>query len=611
MFDPVLRTAEKEKCKADKEKSEEKEADQNDPWNGLQYYIDGETGEHIVQKQNDSVLPSTAQPSASDLQLTETELSIHLNDISQVLETVSEGFLPPREDDGLQPERLRQDSESTHVSEVSYQSDETEVFQGFRQNEITLLPLENATSHVVDDASEQFDSYLHSFIQQQAHSNDNETTPSYIRLTSMEQRWQDVSNLLQLEGQSGELDDAFQLNTTSNSYAAIHESEIRPEDVLLRNVSLVPANLLNYTELRAQLATNASQQGGGDNSDAMDLDANNFFFPNDTSTQSGGFLQKFLKEEHLDDLAIDIPVDAENMSSVISSGSVDRGSDSALSSFGGSYSASPGASANGGGSNISDDGYGAGDFNDGDSMEGATGGESSNIWGYHESRYNLLGDRQIAGAIGPFGVERLQQGVAHNHTYEGRAEKPRDVGRSKIVARDKKVSPSEHRQLSRDHRRAREMNIPFSVDKIINLPIEAFTKLLQEHTELNDAQLTLIRDIRRRGKNKMAAQNCRKRKLGTIVNLEGEVSHLEKIKADLLKENFETSLKVEMAKNKFGSLYKQVFESLRDPSGNPYDPARYSLQQTTSGSIFLVPVNSTTEDTATHNGARRKKRPRE
>lgn len=300
------------------------------------------------------------------------------------------------------------------------------------------------------------------------------------------------------------------------------------------------------------------------------------------------------------------------MSSIISSGSIDSGSDSALSSYGGSsYSTSPGAGTNGGGSNMSDDGYSAGDFNDGDGTEGATGGESDNVWRYHESHYNLLGDRQIAGAIGPFGVERLQQGVAHNHTYEGRAEKPVDVRRSKVIARDKKYGASEHRQLSRDHRRAIEMNIPFSVEKIINLPIEAFTKLLQDHTELNDAQLSLIRDIRRRGKNKMAAQNCRKRKLGTIVNLEGEVSHLEKVKTNLLKDKFEMSLKVEMAKNKFGSLYKQVFESLRDPSGNPYDPARYSLQQTTSGSIFLVPVNSTAEDTAGHNGARRKKRPRE
>lgn len=38
--------------------------------------------------------------------------------------------------------------------------------------------------------------------------------------------------------------------------------------------------------------------------------------------------------------------------------------------------------------------------------------------------------------------------------------------------------------------------------------------------------MALVRDIRRRGKNKVAAQNCRKRKLETIVQLERELERL-------------------------------------------------------------------------------------
>ena len=50
------------------------------------------------------------------------------------------------------------------------------------------------------------------------------------------------------------------------------------------------------------------------------------------------------------------------------------------------------------------------------------------------------------------------------------------------------------------------------------------------HFDKNPFQVKLCRDIRRRGKNKVAAQNCRKRKLDTIEELQsqvGQVSFLE------------------------------------------------------------------------------------
>ena len=55
---------------------------------------------------------------------------------------------------------------------------------------------------------------------------------------------------------------------------------------------------------------------------------------------------------------------------------------------------------------------------------------------------------------------------------------------------------------SRDERKARELNLPFAVGEIIDLPIDAFNELLTHHT-LTEAQLNLCRDIRRRGKNKV------------------------------------------------------------------------------------------------------------
>ena len=51
------------------------------------------------------------------------------------------------------------------------------------------------------------------------------------------------------------------------------------------------------------------------------------------------------------------------------------------------------------------------------------------------------------------------------------------------------------------------MGLPIQVKHIIDLPKDEFNNLLSKD-ELTEKQLTLCRDIRRRGKNKVAAQNC-------------------------------------------------------------------------------------------------------
>jgi len=91
---------------------------------------------------------------------------------------------------------------------------------------------------------------------------------------------------------------------------------------------------------------------------------------------------------------------------------------------------------------------------------------------------------------------------------------------------------------SRDERKARELNLPFAVGEIIDLPIDAFNELLTHHT-LTEAQLNLCRDIRRRGKNKVAAQNCRKRKIDLISQLEEEVTRARQQKRNLMAEREE------------------------------------------------------------------------
>ena len=56
--------------------------------------------------------------------------------------------------------------------------------------------------------------------------------------------------------------------------------------------------------------------------------------------------------------------------------------------------------------------------------------------------------------------------------------------------------------LSRDERAAKNLHIPYSVQFIINCSMEEFTDLLNNKS-LDNKQIGLCRDIRKRGKNKV------------------------------------------------------------------------------------------------------------
>ncbi|XP_077591560.1 transcription factor NF-E2 45 kDa subunit [Stigmatopora nigra] len=141
---------------------------------------------------------------------------------------------------------------------------------------------------------------------------------------------------------------------------------------------------------------------------------------------------------------------------------------------------------------------------------------------------------------------------------------------------------------SRDERRAIALKIPFPMEKIINLPVDDFNELLTQYT-LTDAQMALIKDIRRRGKNKVAAQNCRKRKLDTIIHLERELGQLQVQRDNLVQERLEFQHSLSYIKCHLSELYTEVFSHLRDETGQPYSIDEYCLQQMGDGETYLVP----------------------
>jgi len=127
--------------------------------------------------------------------------------------------------------------------------------------------------------------------------------------------------------------------------------------------------------------------------------------------------------------------------------------------------------------------------------------------------------------------QKTSHSSATNIDFEGGAS-------SQFSASSSGAGLTASQRLSRDERKAKKLGLPFLVADIIDLPIDAFNELLTRHTMTED-QLMLCRDIRRRGKNKVAAQNCRKRKMDLISELEEQVISARSRKESLLAEREE------------------------------------------------------------------------
>ncbi|KAM3869233.1 transcription regulator protein BACH1b [Diretmus argenteus] len=123
---------------------------------------------------------------------------------------------------------------------------------------------------------------------------------------------------------------------------------------------------------------------------------------------------------------------------------------------------------------------------------------------------------------------------------EGASQSGKSPGVSSFNSGEDGESETEGDSESYTSERARQVQLPFSVDWIVDLSRNDFQQLLGQQS-LTREQLDFVHDMRRRSKNRIAAQLCRKRKLDCIYNLQCEIIKLKTEREKLIMEQSQLS----------------------------------------------------------------------
>uniref|UniRef100_A0A646QE32 Segmentation protein cap'n'collar n=1 Tax=Hemiscolopendra marginata TaxID=943146 RepID=A0A646QE32_9MYRI len=686
------------------------------PWDGLNYTIDSETGEHVILPENEeSGLVGDFDP---QLPLIEDDLltiasefeNLPLNDTLQLTDFVKT--------DNLEESKPVNDS----VKEDS---------------QIDSLDSSSLFGEISNNLTEGLEEELEGMIQTQFHMHPHgrplQARVPYLRTISMEQRWQDLANILSLPLAESEMHSSLTMvHGQHHNFTSVNSPYSNIDNcstILLRNASLAPPlpeisnnvsfnndigespNLATAVASSLSALTNSSEPMGDSSCQSTyNADGNSLVYPHNHSEinqTTEGFLSSILNDEDLQlmDMAMnEVPygsndryIQNQNVPGMYTlrmlenDDAMETSSDSAVSSMGSServssmsdnvqnncchsewmenasdsshpeeqnryygvdysqaslpskyrpyeyYPPRPTLPSNNSDSNNSTEPpslqrpiqpvaqkkyqlFGKRfppEHTLGGNMYGNTGRNSSVIlpepMKYPEYPYDRTQNERTgrppfelvegATAIDPPEVKfscslefarqhiadrPIMEHVQHNHSYGLPPESLTNP--HKPTMRDKQKKKIEDENISRDEKRARSLKIPMTNSEIINLPMDEFNERLSKY-DLTEAQLALIRDIRRRGKNKVAAQNCRKRKLDQIVSLADEVQNLQEVKETLIRDRQNMMIERQRLKDKFTQLYRHVFQSLRDPDGHPYSMYEYSLQQASNGNVVLVPQN--------------------
>ena len=129
---------------------------------------------------------------------------------------------------------------------------------------------------------------------------------------------------------------------------------------------------------------------------------------------------------------------------------------------------------------------------------------------------------------------------------------------------------------------------PISRDKLVSMPVEEFNQLL-EQASLTEIEVAFMKEWRRRGKNKAAAQIARKRKREEVTDLDSEVKALRKQKAELNKKYDRLRSQIATLKKRSIAAEDRVYRQQTKLTGKTVSRDTHLIHLTDDDKLLLVP----------------------
>lgn len=133
-----------------------------------------------------------------------------------------------------------------------------------------------------------------------------------------------------------------------------------------------------------------------------------------------------------------------------------------------------------------------------------------------------------------------------------------------------------------------ENSKPITRDKLISMPVEEFNHLL-ELVSLTEIEVAFMKEWRRRGKNKVAAQIARKRKREEVTDLDVEVNALRLQKVELEKKYDRLRSVITTLKERSLKAEEKVYQRQRKLTGKPVSRETHLIHVTEDEKLLLVP----------------------